>query len=657
MQTENRPGTVGAAQKLAAWGDRNRFGIILVPWVVVFASVLSLKYSILISGGFRESALGLGHPGFLTSAETVALFRSDLLLSCIFIPLALSLLLCWLPLRLRVLISGLFALAAEIILNFETTVYTTTGSFSSIKMLWVLIAWTVHSHDTSMISIPINEELGIAAWILGVGLAAAIALVEVRKSKTRLNSASLFLFGVGSIAALLACIPHLPNTAWKPSLLRQTAYAALMEGNVDADMLSRTAPELLQLYRTTSSIPPAAPTPYTGKARDYNVLLFVMESIPAQAFDPERDSLSDMPNVRRLREHSFLLGRHYTTFPLTNYAAFSIFTSMYIKTSVGALIGDRDTKLPGMIRALDSAGYQTAYYGYVWKTPSQRDDRMLESLGFGKISEPDIDPAVDRFGSETFEGPIEYVEKHDLQSLEALRQDIHHWAGEKQKFAAAFFPEIGHDPWRELPGRVSKSPADRGHALAAYQDAWIGVLLDELDRDNLLNNTIIVITSDHGERRVPVPLGAPPQLVAHGKLDDIVIRVPMLIYVPQVLTHSVAIDDPTSHLDITPTILDLLGISAGREYEEGSPVTSLGIGNRRLFLPMDIFGATGFSYRGNYFMEDGAKTVFENSTLHFEDGNALPYDGQEANDVRQTLTDQDALQNALLTDLLGQRVR
>jgi len=657
MQKQNRLGAAGAAKKLVAWGDRNKFGITLLPWVVIFASVLSLKYSILISGGFRESALGLGHPGFLTTAETVALFRSDLLLSCIFIPLGLSLLLCWLPLPLRVLISGLFALAAEIILNFETTVYTTTGSFSSIKMLWVLIAWTVHSHDTSIISIPVQEQLGIAAWILGVGLAAAIAVVELRKSRTWLNSASLMLFGLGSIAALLTCIPRLPDTAWKPSLLGQTAYAALMEGNVDADMLSRTAPELMQLYKATSSIPPDGPTPYTGKARDYNVLLFVMESIPAQVFDPAQDSLSDMPNVRRLREHSFLLGKHYTTFPLTNYAAFSIFTSMYIKTSIGAVIGDRDTKLPGMVRSLDAAVYQTAYYVYVWKTPSQRDDRMLKSLGFDKITEPDIDPVVDRQGSETFEGPIEYVEKHDRQSLEALRLDIHRWAGEKQKFAAAFFPEIGHDPWRELSGRVSKSAEDRGHALAAYEDAWIGVLMAELDRDNLLNNTIIVITSDHGERRVPVPLGAPPQLVAHGKLDDIVIRVPMLIYVPQVLAHPVAIDDPTSHLDITPTILDLLGISSGREFEQGSPVTSPGIASRRLFLPMDIFGATGFFYHGNYFMEDGAKTVFENSTLHFDDGNALPYGGQEANDVRQTLTEQDALQNALLTNLIGQPVR
>ncbi len=651
------PASFGTPKRLAAWAARNRFGIILLPWLATFASILSLKYSILISGGFRQSAVGLGHPDSLTAAETIALFRSDLLLCGVLIPVALCLLLLWLPLRLRPLISGLFALAAVIILNFETTVYTTTGSFSSLKMMWVAIAWTIHSHDTSIISVPANQQLGIAAWIVGVGLAGAIAFVEVRKSSTWLNSASLAMFGAGCVAALVACVPRLPDTAWKPSLLGQTAYAALVEGSVDADMLSHTAPELLQLYRSDSSVPPERATPYTGKARGYNVLLFVMESIPAQVFDPARDSLDDMPNVRRLREHSFLLANHFTTFPLTNYAAFSIFTSMYIKTPVGPVIGDHHIELPGMIRSLNSAGYQTAYYGYVWKIPSQRDDRMLESLGFGKISEPSINPSVDRQGSETFEGPIEYTEKHDLQSLEALRQDIHRWAEEKQKFAAAYFPEFGHDPWREVKGQVPKSLLNRGHILAAYQDAWIGEILEELSRDNLLDNTIIVITSDHGLRRIPVPPGQPPQLVAHGKLDDIVIRVPMLIYVPKVLSQPVTIDYPTSHLDITPTILDLLGISAGREFEQGTPMTDSAIADRRLFLPMDIFGASGFYYRGNYFMEDGAKNAFENSTLHFDDTNVLPYNGQQANEVRKALADQDALQNALLTNLIGQPVR
>ncbi|HYB61266.1 MAG TPA: sulfatase-like hydrolase/transferase [Methylomirabilota bacterium] len=656
MQT-TEPTSTGTLQRLLAWAERNRFGIILLPWLATFASILSLKYSILISGGFHQSAVGLGHPDSLTTAETIALFRSDLLLCGVFIPLALCLLLLWLPLRLRALISGMFALVAEVVINFETAVYTTTGSFSSLKMLWVVIAWTIHSHDTSIISVPANQQLVIAAWIVGVGLAGVIAFTEVHKPKIWLNWASLVLFGAGCVAAIVACVPRLPDTAWKPSLLGQTAYAALMEGSLDADMLSRTAPELLQLYRSNSSIPPARVTPYTGEARGYNVLLFVMESIPAQVFDPARDSLDDMPNVHRLREHSFLLANHFTTFPLTNYAAFSIFTSMYIKTPVGPVIGDHHIELPGMIRSLNSVGYETAYYGYVWKIPGQRDDRMLESLGFGKIAEPSIDPIVDRQGSETFEGPIEYTEKHDLQSLEALRQDIHRWAEERQKFVAAYFPEIGHDPWREVKGQVPKSLRDRGHILAAYEDAWIGELLDELGGDNLLDRTIIVITSDHGLRRVRGSPGQPLQLVAHGKLDDIVIRVPMLIYVPKVLPRPVTIDCPTSHLDITPTILDLLGISAGRDFEQGTPVTDSQIAGRRLFLPMDIFGASGFYYQGNYFMEDGAKNAFENSSLHFDDANALPYNGQQANEVRKALADQDALQNALLTNLIGLPVR
>jgi arylsulfatase A-like enzyme len=100
----------------------------------------------------------------------------------------------------------------------------------------------------------------------------------------------------------------------------------------------------------------------------------------------------------------------------------------------------------------------------------------------------------------------------------------------------------------------------RGHALAVYQDAWLGELLDELQRDGALDNTIILFTSDHGMRWTPGDQEGQVVLVSEGRLEDIELRVPMLMYVPGVLQHATIIDSPTSHIDITPTLLDLLGI-------------------------------------------------------------------------------------------------
>ena len=208
---------------------------------------------------------------------------------------------------------------------------------------------------------------------------------------------------------------------------------------------SDSVPALVAAYQKASHVPAHAPSAFTGSAKNYNVILFVMEATTAQAFDPARDSLSDMPNVRRLREQSFLMARHYTSYPLTNAAAFSIFTSIYEKSPSGDLIGNQ-VQVPGLVRSLRGAGYETGYFGYVWKISSQRDDRMLARLGFDKIVEPKIDAGLDWEGNSTFYGPVEYAEGHDLQALGSLREQIHDWTARRQMFAAAFFPEIGHDP-------------------------------------------------------------------------------------------------------------------------------------------------------------------------------------------------------------------
>ena len=70
--------------------------------------------------------------------------------------------------------------------------------------------------------------------------------------------------------------------------------------------------------------------------------------------------------------------------------------------------------------------------------------------------------------------------------------------------------------------------------MAVLQDAWLGQLLDELQRDGALENTIIVLTADHGMRFLDSHDGEAVPLLPNGKVQDITMRVPMLIYVPGV---------------------------------------------------------------------------------------------------------------------------
>ena len=640
-------------RRIADWLRKNKLGITLFPLLGSAACVLGEKIAaILGSNAFHEIAAGLRTPPMIYLWEKVSLFRSDLLCVFILIPLAFCVLTFWISPRRRIFISIVAAFLIEAFVTVELIAFTTTSTFASLRVLWFDAMWIIRSHETAFASHPGLTILYLIAVLAIVGLLSAITMVAFRRNTRWLNHAVLAAFGLGFAATAIAYIPRVPAMPWSQSFLQRSAYSAFFENEMYSGLPLHITRELMQTYRKAAHVPAPHPTALTGRAKNYNIIVFVMESITAQVSDPARDSLSDMPNLRRLRDHSFLMGRHYTSYPLTDNAAFSIFTSLYVSRQCG--IADHQTEIPGLIRSLQTEGYQTAYYGFVWSIPQRRDDLMLASLGFQKIAAARIDPKIDQIGKATFFGPVKYVEANDHRGLLALREDIHNWTAKGQRFAAAYFPEIGHDPYRALDGQTSMPLLERGHVLAVLQDSWLGELLDELQRDGALDNTIILFTSDHGMRWTPGDQEGQVNLISRGRLEDIELRVPMLIYVPGVLQHATIIDTPTSHIDITPTLLDLMGISAGRENEQGLPVYAPEVSQRRLFLQMDMFGATGFYYGGSYYSRSSMGFIYKSPTMNFETGGIVKFDSKEAKEIQDILAAQDANQNALLSAVLQQ---
>ena len=55
-------------------------------------------------------------------------------------------------------------------------------------------------------------------------------------------------------------------------------------------------------------------------------------------------------------------------------------------------------------------------------------------------------------------------------------------------------------------------------------------------------------------------------------IDAYSFHVPLLVYAPEALRSTSNIASLTSHIDIQPTVLDLLGLEKGREFEQGSPI-------------------------------------------------------------------------------------
>ena len=88
--------------------------------------------------------------------------------------------------------------------------------------------------------------------------------------------------------------------------------------------------------------------------------------------------------------------------------------------------------------------------------------------------------------------------------------------------------------------------------LVTLVDRSMAAILASLERFGLMDETIIVHTSDHGDC-----LGA-HQLFGKEVMFEEAARVPYLIRMPG-QRHNMRIDQPISHIDFLPTLLELLG--------------------------------------------------------------------------------------------------
>ncbi|MHC4572936.1 MAG: sulfatase-like hydrolase/transferase [Planctomycetota bacterium] len=89
--------------------------------------------------------------------------------------------------------------------------------------------------------------------------------------------------------------------------------------------------------------------------------------------------------------------------------------------------------------------------------------------------------------------------------------------------------------------------------LVTEVDMCVGGILNTLEELGLADNTIVVYTSDHGDM-----MGA-HRLVTKGVMYEEASRVPWLMRVPWMGRNQRVIEQPVSHIDLIPTVLELMG--------------------------------------------------------------------------------------------------
>jgi arylsulfatase A-like enzyme len=106
-------------------------------------------------------------------------------------------------------------------------------------------------------------------------------------------------------------------------------------------------------------------------------------------------------------------------------------------------------------------------------------------------------------------------------------------------------------------------------AEIAFTDAAIGELLDSLDEQGLAENTLLIVTADHGEGLMQ------RGYMLHGiSVHEEELRVPLIVRWPAQLSGGRSVPEPVSLQDVAPSVADLVPISRMGGVSEGNSFAS-----------------------------------------------------------------------------------
>jgi arylsulfatase len=141
-----------------------------------------------------------------------------------------------------------------------------------------------------------------------------------------------------------------------------------------------------------------------------------------------------------------------------------------------------------------------------------------------------------------------------------------HRPGLVSKLESGARDAIERDGYRRTVGIATFSPAERPAVLALY-DGCVRMFDDEMRRYvrrlgdlGIADDTLVAITSDHGEQLLERGAVGHSSCSLEGSLYDKNLRIPLILWCPALLPGGVVIDRQVSQVDIMPTIFDLLGL-------------------------------------------------------------------------------------------------
>ena len=273
-----------------------------------------------------------------------------------------------------------------------------------------------------------------------------------------------------------------------------------------------------------------------------NVVLITLDTVRPEHLGCYGYTLIETPNIDHIAASGARFTQAYTPIPITLPAHTSLLTGMYpLATGVHDFIGSGvPAGTATLARVLHEHGYSTAAFIGAPVLDSrfglnQGFDTYFDDFGLTGVEAVHLD-AMKRPGDQVVDEALKWLDHHPPQPVFLW---VHLYDA--------------HNPYR-LPAPYAERYRERPYdGEIAFADAQVGRLMKALTRQGLLERSLVVVVSDHGES-----LGEHGE-TAHGFfIYNATLQIACIIKVPDDAPRVVA--DEVSLVDVMPTVLQALRI-------------------------------------------------------------------------------------------------
>jgi len=255
----------------------------------------------------------------------------------------------------------------------------------------------------------------------------------------------------------------------------------------------------------------------------------------------------------------------------------SIFTGRYVcGHGVGARYNYKPVEKYTLTEIFKAKGYRTAGFcnkGHWWARYGIRDDRGFDE--FYTFTFSSLEEWVEVGSSKEISAAIKWIKRNKTRPffvfINCLEPHLPYIPPEEfiKKFAGDLSLEeakkIQPNIWKVRMGleKVSEERWKKLRALydgeTACLDYRLGKLFTFLEEENLMDKTILIITSDHGDEQGE---HYPPHIAHQLHLYQPGIHVPLIIRHPEIFPQREKIESLVQTHDIFPTLLEVLEVKS-----------------------------------------------------------------------------------------------